>query len=155
MTLSVFDIFKTGIGPSSSHTVGPMWAGLGFTEELKELAIIANVSSVKINLYGSLALTGIGHGTDKATILGLSGFRPDNITPDLADTIFDRAKNNSLLDLAGERQIAFDYLQQLIFHNTEALPEHPNAMRLFALDSNGIVLHNLFLYWWRLHCHRR
>jgi L-serine dehydratase len=142
MTLSVFDIFKTGIGPSSSHTVGPMWAGLSFTEELKELAIIANVSSVKINLYGSLALTGIGHGTDKATILGLSGFRPDNIDPDLADTIFDRAKNNSLLDLAGERQIAFDYLQQLVFHNTEALPEHPNAMRLFALDSNGIVLHN-------------
>ncbi|CAH0990565.1 L-serine dehydratase 2 [Sinobacterium norvegicum] len=141
MTLSVFDVFKTGIGPSSSHTVGPMWAGLRFGEELQGIGLLDNTDSIKIHLYGSLALTGVGHGTDKATLLGLSGFRPDSIDPDLADSIFDTAKSSGRLNLAGQRKIGFDYQQQVVFHQSEALPEHPNAMRLFALDSSGIIVH--------------
>ncbi len=90
--LSIFDIFKTGIGPSSSHTVGPMWAGHRFLNELEEKGILSSISSIRVGLYGSLALTGVGHGTDKATLLGLAGYRPDTIDPDEADQIFENIK---------------------------------------------------------------
>ncbi len=92
--LSIFDIFKTGIGPSSSHTVGPMWAGQRFLAELEDKGILPSISSIRVGLYGSLALTGIGHGTDKASLLGLAGYRPDTIDPDEADQIFEEIKTN-------------------------------------------------------------
>ncbi len=139
--LSIFDIFKTGIGPSSSHTVGPMWAGQRFLDELKEKAILSNINSIRVSLYGSLALTGTGHGTDKATLLGLAGYRPDTIDPDEADQIFENIKTEKKITLAGEHEIAFDYDTQLTFHNGETLPEHPNGMRIFASDANGIVVY--------------
>ena len=139
--LSIFDIFKTGIGPSSSHTVGPMWAGHRFLNELREKGILSSIKSVRVGLYGSLALTGVGHGTDKATLLGLAGHRPDTIDPDEADRIFEEIKQNKTLQLAGEHTIEFDYDSQLIFHNGETLPEHPNGMRIFAADANGIVVY--------------
>ena len=139
--LSIFDIFKTGIGPSSSHTVGPMWAGHRFLNELREKGILSSIKSVRVGLYGSLALTGIGHGTDKATLLGLAGYRPDTIDPDEADRIFEDIKQNKNLPLAGEHTIDFDYDTQLIFHNGETLPEHPNGMRIFAADNNGIIVY--------------
>ncbi len=139
--LSIFDIFKTGIGPSSSHTVGPMWAGHRFLNELREKGILSTIKSVRVGLYGSLALTGIGHGTDKATLLGLAGHRPDTIDPDDADRIFEEIKQQKKLKLAGEHTIDFDYDSQLIFHNGETLPEHPNGMRIFAADANGIVVY--------------
>ena len=140
--LSIFDIFKIGIGPSSSHTVGPMWAGSRFLRELGDKDLLSKTFSVRVSLYGSLALTGVGHGTDKAALLGLAGYRPDTIDPDVADQAFKQIKSSQVLLLGGEREIAFDYATQLIFHNKEALPEHPNAMRLFALDQHGIILHD-------------
>ena len=139
--LSIFDIFKIGIGPSSSHTVGPMWAGNRFLNELREKGILGSITSVRVGLYGSLALTGVGHGTDKASLLGLAGYQPDTIDPDDADRIFEEIKINKTIKLGGEHEIAFDYDTQLIFHNGETLPEHPNAMRIFAADQNGIVVY--------------
>jgi L-serine dehydratase len=141
MTLSVFDIFKVGIGPSSSHTVGPMWAGVRFLEELRSKGIIDHVTSVRVGLYGSLALTGVGHGTDKATILGLAGYQPDLIDPDTADKVFEAVKADEVLHFAGERDIPFDYDTQMVFHMGETLPEHPNGMRIFASDADGIVVY--------------
>ncbi|USE39283.1 L-serine ammonia-lyase [Endozoicomonas sp. SCSIO W0465] len=139
--LSIFDIFKTGIGPSSSHTVGPMWAGHRFLNALEEKGILSSISSIAVGLYGSLALTGVGHGTDKAALLGLAGYRPDTIDPDQADQIFAQIKTNKVLQLAGKHPITFDYDTHLIFHNGETLPEHPNGMRFFASDSNGVVVY--------------
>ena len=139
--LSIFDIFKIGIGPSSSHTVGPMWAGRRFLNELEEKGILNSIGSVRVGLYGSLALTGIGHGTDKASLLGLAGYQPDTIDPDDADRIFEEIKSSKKIKLAGVHEIPFDYDTQLIFHNGESLPEHPNAMRIFASDENGIVVY--------------
>ena len=139
--LSIFDIFKIGIGPSSSHTVGPMWAGHRFLNELKGKGILNSITSVRVGLYGSLALTGVGHGTDKASLLGLAGYQPDTIDPDEADRVFENIKNSKKIKLAGEHEIDFDYDTQLIFHNGETLPEHPNAMRIFAADKNGIVVY--------------
>ncbi|MGI9274365.1 MAG: L-serine ammonia-lyase [Endozoicomonas sp.] len=139
--LSIFDIFKIGIGPSSSHTVGPMWAGNRFLNELREKGILGSIASVRVGLYGSLALTGVGHGTDKASLLGLAGYQPDTIDPDEADRIFEEIKTSKKMNLGGEHEITFDYDTQLIFHNGETLPEHPNAMRIFAADQNGIVVY--------------
>lgn len=139
--LSIFDIFKTGIGPSSSHTVGPMWAGHRFLNELEQKGILASISSVRVGLYGSLALTGVGHSTDKATLLGLAGYRPDTINPDEADQIFADIKASKVLKLAGKHPVTFDYDDHLVFHHGETLPEHPNGMRIFASDSNGIVVY--------------
>ncbi|PJE80486.1 L-serine dehydratase 1 [invertebrate metagenome] len=138
--LSIFDIFKIGIGPSSSHTIGPMWAGCRFIEELAEHEDIVNIAAVRIDLYGSLALTGKGHGTDKATLLGLSGFRPDTIDPDEADRVFDTIKAKKDLFLAGKKHIPFDHEAQLVFNNEENLPEHPNGMRIYAYDTNNIIV---------------
>ena len=100
MTLSIFDIFKIGIGPSSSHTVGPMWAGHRFLSDLREKGLLDTIASVRVGLYGSLALTGVGHGTDKATLLGLAGLRPDTINPDEADKIYEQIKDSGTLSLA-------------------------------------------------------
>ncbi len=142
MTLSVFDIFKAGIGPSSSHTVAPMWAGYHFIQGLDAANRLDNVASIRAELYGSLALTGIGHGTDKATILGLAGFKPDSIDPDEADRVFLAVKNASSIKLNQRHNIAFDYDTQMVFNMTQALPEHPNAMRILASDGAGIVIYD-------------
>lgn len=144
--LSIFEIFKVGIGPSSSHTVGPMWAGYRFAEELKTEQLLTAVAGVRIDLYGSLALTGVGHGTDKATLLGLNGQLPDLIDPDAADHLFHTIKIDHLLKLGGIQEIVFDYDQHLVFHFDKSLPEHPNAMRLQALDNSGnVIFENTYL----------
>lgn len=141
MTLSVFDIFKIGIGPSSSHTMGPMWAGQRFVNELKEKGVFEATTSIRVGLYGSLAHTGVGHATDKATVLGLAGFRPDTAIPDEADKAYDHIINSGHMKLGGTLDIPFDYDKQMIFHFGEELPEHPNGMRIFAADANGIVIY--------------
>ncbi|MGY0219957.1 L-serine ammonia-lyase [Endozoicomonadaceae bacterium StTr2] len=141
MTLSVFDIFKIGIGPSSSHTMGPMWAGQRFVNELKQKGVFESTASIRVGLYGSLAHTGVGHATDKATLLGLAGFRPDTVDPDEADKAYDYIRNSSSMKLGGTHSIPFDYESQMIFHFGEELPEHPNGMRIFASDANGIVIY--------------
>ncbi|MGI9281317.1 MAG: L-serine ammonia-lyase [Endozoicomonas sp.] len=139
--LSIFDIFKIGIGPSSSHTVGPMWAGQRFVSELHEKAGIDKAATVKVNLYGSLALTGHGHGTDKATLLGLAGFKPDTVDPDEADNLVALIKQNQEIKLGGQHSVSFDYDSQMVFNNETCLPEHPNGMQILAKDRDGIVIY--------------
>ena len=129
MALSVFDLFKIGIGPSSSHTVGPMLAAHRFADGLCH---IEGIARVRTDLYGSLALTGRGHCTDKAVLLGLSGEKPDSVDPDMVDPIVEQIRTRRELRLAGVRLISFDEARDLVFHMTESLPRHANALRLTA-----------------------
>src|SRR4051812_46006999 len=137
MALSVFDLFKVGIGPSSSHTVGPMWAALRFTQALEARGVLARVRRVRGDLYGSLALTGRGHATDKAILLGLSGEAPDTTDPDAVEPLVDEARSRHMLRLAGRLAIPFDEADDLLFHVDESLPRHPNGLRLTAFDAAG------------------
>ena len=140
MALSVFDLFKIGIGPSSSHTVGPMWAALRFTQALEVRGALAQVRRVRADLYGSLALTGRGHATDKAVLLGLSGERPDTIDPDAIDPLVARVRSLGQLRLAGRFPIPFHEATDLLFHEDESLPLHPNGLRFAAFDRAGAEL---------------
>ena len=140
MALSVFDLFKIGIGPSSSHTVGPMWAAHRFLGELDRRGLADRVARVRIELFGSLALTGLGHATDRAVILGLAGEVPDRVDPDEAVAIVDRVRAEGVLPLAGSRPIPFHEPGDLIFHRDEMLPRHPNGLRFSAFDDGGGLL---------------
>ncbi len=132
--ISVFDLFKIGIGPSSSHTVGPMKAAARFAEKLRAEGRLAHTASVIVELFGSLALTGKGHGTDRAIMLGLSGEKPDAIDPDLIDTRLAEITASKALTLAGQHRIPFLPEHHFIFHYTKSLPLHPNGMRFSAID---------------------
>ncbi len=140
MSISVFDVFKIGIGPSSSHTLGPMIAANLFVDELHNQNLFDVTTSIKVSLFGSLALTGLGHGTDKAILLGLTGFQPSTINPDEADTAFEKIKKTKTIRLADTKDTPFDYDKQMLFHYDEELPQHPNGMRLYAIDKNNIVI---------------
>jgi len=137
---SLFEIFKIGIGPSSSHTVGPMRASAAFAANLRDSALLQNVVRVEAGLYGSLALTGHGHGTDRAVILGLSGEVPDQIAPESIDPKLAAIRSSKTLPLAGTRSIAFDEPRDLLFHKTQTLSFHSNGMRFRAFDSAGATL---------------
>lgn len=137
MALSVFDLFKIGIGPSSSHTVGPMWAALRFVQTLESQGTLETVRRVRADLYGSLALTGRGHATDQAIVLGLSGERPDTVDPEAVEPLVARARAGHTLRLAGRCDIAFEEASDLVFHYDESLPRHPNGLRLAASDAAG------------------
>src|SRR3954454_8124941 len=128
MALSVFDLFKIGIGPSSSHTVRPMWGALCFVRALEARGVLAQVRRVRADLYGSLALTGRGHATDKAILLGLSGEAPDTTAPDAVEPLVDEARSRHTLRLAGRVPIPFDEADDLLFHVYESLPRHPNGL---------------------------
>ena len=119
MNVSVFDLFKIGIGPSSSHTVGPMIAACRFGARLRERALLGRLNSVRIELFGSLGATGKGHGTDKAVLLGLEGNLPDTVDPDYAEQRLAVIRSAKELVLAGERQIAFDEKTQIAFLRRE------------------------------------
>ncbi|WP_274687952.1 L-serine ammonia-lyase [Spartinivicinus poritis] len=138
--LSIFDLFKIGIGPSSSHTVGPMWAVYRFLADSKDC--LDQVSKVKVALYGSLALTGKGHGTDTAVLLGLLGERPDQVDPQQVAAKLDEISATHRLMLAGKHEITFNPDQAIEFHNETFLPEHPNGIALSLYDANGLVLHH-------------
>jgi len=140
MTLSVFDIFKIGIGPSSSHTMGPMRAGRVFASRLKQDGLLGETTEVAVRLYGSLALTGVGHGTDRAVLVGLEGADPESVDPDLIEPAVQRIRTTSRLNLLGEREITFDEPMQLLFMKHERLPGHSNGMRFTALGVDGQVL---------------
>ena len=140
MTLSVFDIFKVGIGPSSSHTMGPMRAAREFVLNLKRDGLLAATSQIAVRLYGSLALTGIGHGTDRAILAGLEGAEPETVDPDSIEPIIRRVKSEGRIKLLGEHEIAFDEPMQLLFMRHETLPRHSNGMRFTALAADGRVL---------------
>ena len=140
MVSSVFDLFKIGVGPSSSHTMGPMTAACRFVERLRETGQLDAAHRVQAQLYGSLALTGKGHATDRAVLLGLSGNRPDGIDPDEADTIVAAIRETGRLKLGGAREIGFDEASDLRFLQRERLPHHSNGMRFTAFDSGGSEL---------------
>ena len=134
MNISVFDLFKVGIGPSSSHTVGPMKAAYLFVQELQKADLLGQVEAVNITLFGSLSATGVGHSTDKAVIMGLMGYQPDMIEPALIDPAIQAVLETHSLMLANKRAIHFDWQMDLIF-DPQVLDYHPNAMTLTAYDS--------------------
>lgn len=146
MSLSIFDLFKIGIGPSSSHTVGPMWAAHRFLLELESRGFVDVTECVEANLYGSLALTGRGHATDKAIILGLMGEKPDEVDPDTADECHAAVRESSTLRLMGRKSVPFQEDRQLVFHYDELLPRHSNGMRFVAYDGDGRILHENVFY---------
>src|SRR6185312_1062411 len=138
MAVSVFDLFKIGIGPSSSHTVGPMRAAARFAERwLEEKGVLDRVARVRAELYGSLAMTGRGHGTDKAVLLGFEGQHPDTVDPDLIPETLKRIRTTQRLRLLGKREIAFDEKADLVFNKRQKLPFHTNGMRFSAYDADG------------------
>jgi len=146
MAISVFELFKIGIGPSSSHTVGPMRAALLFATRLKEHGLLAQVVSVKAELYGSLGATGKGHGSDKAVILGLQGEAPDLVDTTTVDAKLATVRSEHRLNLLGEREIAFVESEHLLMYKRNSLPFHPNGMRFTACDENGVELLNKVYY---------
>ena len=135
--LSIFDIYKIGVGPSSSHTNGPMIAGFNFTQKIN--AQLKQVKRIQIDLYGSLSLTGIGHHTDRATLLGLLGNRPDTIKITSANQAMRKAIEDKSLMVSGNHEIHFDVESDLLFHKTN-LPLHENGMTISAFDASGSLL---------------
>ncbi|WP_061038447.1 L-serine ammonia-lyase [Vibrio coralliirubri] len=135
--LSIFDIYKIGVGPSSSHTNGPMIAGFNFTQKID--AQLKQVKRIQIDLYGSLSLTGIGHHTDRATLLGLLGNRPDTIKITSANQAMRKAIEDKSLLVSGNHEIYFDVESDLLFHKTN-LPLHENGMTISAFDASGSLL---------------
>ena len=137
MAISTFDLFSIGIGPSSSHTVGPMRAAKRFINCLKAELQLSEIGYVKIDLYGSLALTGKGHATDVAVMLGLEGESPEDIDPDQIPIKIDKIRQSGSLLLDGRKQIPFFEKNQMIFHKDKQLPYHPNGMRFTAYGPTG------------------
>jgi L-serine dehydratase len=141
MAVSTFDLFKIGIGPSSSHTIGPMRAAARFVaNHLVDAGLLENVVRVRAEVYGSLALTGRGHGTDKALILGLEGHEPNLIDPDIVPAVLDRIRGEHALMLGGQRRIVFEEKRDLVMNKRQKLPFHTNGMRYTAYDANDEVL---------------
>jgi L-serine dehydratase len=128
MAISVFDLFSVGIGPSSSHTVGPMRAARMFVERLAEDGVLSRTRRVSVELFGSLGATGHGHGSDKAVLLGLSGERPEEIDTDAVPDIVAAIRASGRLKLGGTHEIAFAEHTDLVLHRRKSLPEHPNGM---------------------------
>ncbi|MGC3871690.1 L-serine ammonia-lyase [Halomonas sp. GXIMD04776] len=143
MAISVFDLFKIGIGPSSSHTVGPMRAAYDFVEELRERDMLERVARVEVQLYGSLSATGIGHGTDRAIIMGLMGERPDSIDPAIINPCIEELLEAQTLMLDGRLAVAFVWARDMQLFE-ENLPHHPNAMRLIAHGYNDELYCNTY-----------
>jgi L-serine dehydratase len=141
MDMSVFDLFKIGIGPSSSHTVGPMVAARRF---LLECGPLDKAVGVEAHLYGSLALTGVGHATDKAVILGLMGETPQSIDPDSVDDKLAEAELDGVLRLLGTKEVPFSARTGLVWHKASSLPEHPNGMRFVLQLADGSVIERIF-----------
>jgi L-serine dehydratase len=142
MNYSVFEVFRIGIGPSSSHTVGPMSAVNRFLNELDTRHLVKKTVNVKVHLYGSLALTGVGHGTDTAVILGLMGEVPQTVDPAKVAPLIADIKDTQLLPLMGKHEIAFEYAKDIIFHHAKSLAEHPNGMLLEAFGAENALLHS-------------
>ncbi len=137
MSVSFFELFKIGIGPSSSHTVGPMWAARRYLDRLDDRGLKGAVTKVKVTLYGSLALTGIGHGTDKAVMLGLAGLKPDTLDPDDAEDLYSYIKDQGELQLDRGQRVPFRDGEELIYLKRERLPHHSNGMRFAAYGEDG------------------
>lgn len=137
MAISVFDLFSIGIGPSSSHTVGPMRAARMFARRLRNEGLLAPVTSIRAELYGSLGATGHGHGTPKAVLLGLEGASPSTVDVEGADDRVEQIRTSGRINLLGEHEIGFSFDDDLILHRRKALPYHANGMTIFAYDAEG------------------
>ena len=145
MAISVFDLFKIGIGPSSSHTVGPMLAAALFSGALAERRLLERTARLQVRLYGSLSATGVGHGSDRAVIMGLMGEWPDQVDPSSIEPRIAQLLASGQLPLGGRVSIAFDWSRDMLLLD-ENLPYHPNAMTLSAFAADGSLLHENTYY---------
>ena len=139
MVASTFELFKIGVGPSSSHTMGPMLAAALFVERVAEAGKLERVTRLETKLFGSLALTGKGHATDRAVLLGLSGQHPEQIEPDAADALIDQIREQGRIKLNGSHKIDFDEDADVIFDQKKRLDFHSNAMRLNAFGDDELI----------------
>jgi L-serine dehydratase len=146
MTISVFDLFKVGIGPSSSHTVGPMKAARMFAVGLRDDGLLPRVQSVRVALYGSLGLTGRGHGSDKAVLLGLEGEEPATVDVDAIPARLEAMARQGTLRLLGEHEIGFTVAEHVEFNRKKKLSYHPNGMRFSAYDNDGASIRERAYY---------
>jgi L-serine dehydratase len=142
---SLFDLYKIGVGPSSSHTMGPMRAAYRFVEKLAIANLLSQTQRVFAELYGSLALTGIGHATDRAVLLGLSGHEPATADPEAIDSVVAHIRANRQILLGAAQPVDFDEATDLVFHRDRMYPpdavlQHPNGMRFTAFDASGLIL---------------
>ncbi len=143
--ISLFDLFKIGVGPSSSHTVGPMLAALRFVESLNETLAsqkipLDRVARIQVELFGSLALTGLGHRTDRAVVAGLAGYHPASVDPAQIDPLFQSVETSCELKWLGRFPLDFQLKRDLRFHYSIFLPQHPNGLRCCAFDEQGGLL---------------
>ncbi len=138
MFISVLDLFKIGVGPSSSHTMGPMVAAARFLDRLRQAPF--TVSGLRAHLHGSLAFTGVGHATDRAVVLGLAGLVPETYDQDHADSVLSMVVNEKSVRPSGLPKLAFDPESDLVFDRSAPLPGHANGLRLAALDAQGDVI---------------
>ena len=137
--ISAFDMFSIGIGPSSSHTVGPMRASRLFVKSLQQQDLISKVTEVKVELFGSLGQTGIGHGSGKAVILGLAGFDPDTIDTDKVPEILSKIEQYEIIHLDQTVPVKFPKKGAVVFHRRKTLPKHSNAMELIAFEGENKI----------------
>lgn len=137
--MTIFNLFKIGLGPSSSHTVGPMIIAKKFCEELKEKNLLEEVQNIKIELFGSLGATGIGHHSDIAVLLGLLGNTPKNVDTSKVEETIEFIKNTSSIRLIQERTIDFSFKKDLVLYKNKSLPFHPNAIKLTTFKKDGIL----------------
>ncbi len=144
MKTSLFEIFKIGIGPSSSHTAGPMRAAADFVTELNREGVLDRVTRVQAELYGSLALTGKGHGTDRAILLGLSGEAPDKVDPESIEPRLAEIHSSQSLQLGAIRAIHFEESRDLVFRKDQTLAGHSNGMRFRAFDERGEIANGVY-----------
>ncbi|MGD8710902.1 MAG: serine dehydratase beta chain, partial [Ectothiorhodospiraceae bacterium] len=140
MAISLFEMFKIGIGPSSSHTVGPMLAAAMFCEGLESSGRLASTTRVRAQLYGSLAATGRGHGSDKAVLMGLEGHHPDSIEPEIIGPRVREIEDSGRIRILDRHEITFHGDSDLVFQKRESLPYHPNGLVFTAWDAEGEVL---------------
>ena len=138
--ISAFELFKIGLGPSSSHTTGPMKAAGAFVDGLAARGELVSVASVVVTLFGSLAFTGKGHASDKAVMLGLAGERPESVDPDRVEALIAEIAARKTLPLAGRHEIAFDPALDIRFDYVHAPTRHPNTLAFCARDAAGAVV---------------
>jgi L-serine dehydratase len=146
MEISVFDLFSIGIGPSSSHTVGPMKAAWAFVTSLQQNQLLLKTNKITVELFGSLAFTGVGHGTDRAILMGLEGCLPDTVDSDNIETRTKEIIENKLIHILNIHLIPFITNENIIFNTKDLLPLHTNGMRFTAYNTNNNILHSAIYY---------
>ena len=142
--ISVFDMFSIGIGPSSSHTVGPMKAAKLFVDHLVEQNLIVQVDRISTELFGSLGQTGVGHGTGKAVILGLSGEAPESIAVESIDRILAQVNETEVIQISSDKTVSFPKANAIIYHRRKTLPAHANAMTLYAFKGDEVIFEETY-----------